>query len=141
MSNNKKPIHFLVFKILGGVGIAVVITAFVLIFKGFGDFETNSFMIGSMMLPFGAIITALGIVIGFKPEFTKMRAKSIKYIQQENKEDLTDIARGTAEIMSDAVEETSRAIRNGLQSSKYCKHCGAQIDADSVFCNKCGKEQ
>ena len=23
----------------------------------------------------------------------------------------------------------------------YCKYCGAEIDADSKFCNKCGKEQ
>ena len=141
MSNNKKPIHFLVLKILGVVGIALVITAFVLIFKGFGDFETNNFMIGSMLLPFSIAMTAIGIFGGFKPELAKMRTKSIKYIQQENKDDLADIASGAAEIISGAVTETSRAVKDGLQDSKYCKHCGAQIDADSVFCNKCGKEQ
>lgn len=23
----------------------------------------------------------------------------------------------------------------------YCKHCGTQIDDDSIYCNKCGKQQ
>ena len=27
------------------------------------------------------------------------------------------------------------------EGKMYCKHCGAEIDADSKFCNHCGQEQ
>lgn len=141
MSDNKKPIHFLILKIVGLIGIALVVMGLIFIFTGFGDFESNSFMIGGMLLPFGAIMTGIGISIGFSPEFAKMRTKATKYIQQENKEDLTDIASNRADIMSGAVKKTAQAVKEGLEDSVYCRHCGAEIDADSVFCKKCGKSQ
>lgn len=141
MKENKKPIHFLIFKILGFVFALVSIFGFILVFKGFGDAESNKFMIGGFMSTFGLFLTSVFLVNGFKPEIAKMHAKSTKYIQQENKQNLTDIANTTADISGEAITKTTRAIKKGLRDTKFCKHCGAEIDADSKFCNSCGGEQ
>ena len=141
MSNNNKPKCFIIFKIVGFIGIILAIAGFVLTFVGFGEFESNNFMIGGLMATFGLFIGVSGLVIGFRPEITKASTQSIKYIQQENKEDLKDIASTAAEIASEAITKTATAIKTGLDDKMFCKHCGEKIDSDSKFCNKCGKEQ
>ena len=135
-----RPRHFWIFKIIGVIGAVATVTGIVLTVTGFGDFESNNFMIGSFVAVIGVMMTALGITIGFGPEIAKARAKTLRYIQEENKEDLTAIANNSAEIMSDAVSKTANAIANGVQKTMFCKHCGARIDADSTFCSRCGKE-
>ena len=140
-NKNQKPQHFLVFKILGFAFLIVVIAGFVLIFKGFGNFENNNFMIGGFIVTFGVFLTFIFLVRGFSPEIAKMRAKSIRYIQQQNKEDLTEIANTSADISSEAITKTAKAVKKGLKDTMFCKHCGAQIDSDSTFCKSCGKEQ
>lgn len=139
---NKKPKHFLVFKIIGFFGIGLAIAGFILTFTGFGNFENNNFMIGGFMATFGLFIGIVCLMFGFRPEITKMSTKSAKYIQEANKENLTDIANISADIYDEAIAHTAKAIKKGVEEEKiYCKHCGAKIDADSKFCNKCGKEQ
>jgi len=138
---NNKPKHFIIFKIIGLIGIILAIIGFVLTFVGFGDFESNNFMIGGFLTTFGMFIGISCLIIGFRPEITKMSAKSAKYIQQENKEDFRDIASNTAEIASEAITKTTTAIKKGLDDKIFCKYCGEKIDSDSKFCNKCGKEQ
>ena len=93
------------------------------------------------MSTFGLFLTVAFLATGFRPEITKMTTKSARYIQQENKEDLTGIANTTADIASGAITKTTRAIKKGIKDTKFCKHCGAEIDADSKFCNNCGGEQ
>ena len=137
---NNQPRHFLIFKIVGVVGIVVAVTGIILTIVGFGDFESNKFMVGSLLGAFGSMVASVGLTMGFSPEIAKIKAKSARYIQEENKEDLTAIANNAAEIMSDAVSKTSGAIANGVQKTMFCKHCGAKIDADSTFCSQCGKE-
>ncbi len=139
---NKKPVYFLILKIVGFLGIALFVFGLVLAIKGFGDFESNNFMIGSLISTFALALGIGCLVSGFKPEITKMTIKSSKYIQQENKEELKEIVDTTAEIAKDAVSTTSKAIKDGFTNDKrFCKYCGAQIDSDSIFCNKCGKKQ
>ena len=82
---NKKPKHFLIFKIAAVLGVIALIGGIVLSVSGFGNFESNSFMIGGLLTAFGVMITGAGVFIGFGPEFAKMRTKSVKYIQQETK--------------------------------------------------------
>ena len=135
-----RPRHFWIFKIIGVIGAVATVTGIVLTVTGFGDFESNNFMIGSFVAVIGVMMTAFGIAIGFGPEIAKARAKTLRYIQEENKDDLTAIANNSAEIMSDAVSKTANAIANGVQKTMFCKHCGARIDADSTFCSRCGKE-
>lgn len=135
-----QPKHFLVFKIIGIVGAILTVVGIILSVVGFGDFERNNFMIGGFMTGIGVMMTALGFMIGFSPEIAKARAKTVRYIQEENKEDLTAIANNNAEIMSDAVSKTASAFANGVQKTMFCKHCGERIDSDSTFCSHCGKE-
>ena len=53
----QKPKQFLVFKMIGFVGLAVLVTAIVLVVKGFNDLESPNFMIGTMLAPFGLFAT------------------------------------------------------------------------------------
>ena len=139
---NKKPIHFLVLKIIGCISIITAIVGIILTVNGFGDFESNNFMIGGIITTSGIFLGIPCLVIGFQPEITKVSVKSKQYIQQENKENLTDIANTQAEILQGAITKTTAAVKNGLDEDKmYCKHCGKMIDADSKYCSKCGKEQ
>ena len=110
--------------------------------EGFDDFETNNFMIGSLLTPIGLFAGVSGFAIGFKPEITKMTVKSAKYIQKENQNDLNEIANTTADIAKDAVTTTTKAVAHGItnEETMFCKHCGAKIDVDSKFCKSCGKE-
>ena len=140
-NRNPKPKHFLLFKILGSVFAVVAVIGFILVFTGFGNFENNNFMLGGFMSTFGLFSSITFLMIGFRPEITRMNTKSARYIQQENKEELTDIANTTADIASGAISSTTKAIKKGLRDAKFCKHCGAEIDADSKFCNSCGGEQ
>ena len=133
-----KPKHYLVFKILAVIFAAVSVWGIVLSVKGFGDFESNNFMIGSMIMPFGVFLTVTCGLIGFKSEMMKMSTKSAKYIQQENKEDLADIAKTHAEIQKEAVKTTAGAVKEGLTDTKSCKVCGAKVDEDAKFCEYCG---
>ena len=134
------PRHFLIFKIIGVIGAVATVTGIVLAIDGFGDFESNNFMIGSFVAVIGVMMTSFGITIGFSPEIAKARAKTLRYIQEANKEELTAIANNSAEIMGDAVSKTANALANGVQKTMFCKHCGERIDIDSTFCSYCGKK-
>ena len=65
-----------------------------------------------------------------------------KEIYNKHEDDLKDIADANARINKGAVKETARAFKEGFteNSKTYCKYCGAEIDSDSVYCNKCGKK-
>lgn len=139
--SDKKPQHLLIFKIIGIFGIILAVIGFAFIFTGFGDFESNNFMLGIFMPPFGLFIGVSCSLIGFMPEIKKMQTKTLKYVQEENKDDLTEIANTTADIVDDAITQTAKAMKKGLTDTKFCKYCGKEIDADSKFCSHCGKEQ
>lgn len=137
----KKPIHYLVFKILAAVFLVVTVVGLILLFTGFGDFETDNYLYGIFILPVGFGGMMSFAFLGFKPEIAKMSARSARYIQEQNKEDLQGLASTGAEIHSEAVKTTARAVKEVLSDTKYCKHCGAKIDEDSRFCKECGGEQ
>ena len=138
---NKKPIVFLIFKIVGFLGVALAIAAIALAMRGFGNFESNNFMIGSILFPIGLFIGVMGLVFGFRPEIARLNAKTAKYVQSEIKDDLADIATANAEICAQAATTVAKAVKDGLDDTIFCKYCGAKIDADSAFCKKCGKPQ
>ena len=139
--SDKKPKHFIILKIVGFIGIAVAIIGFILSVTGFGDFESNNFMIGGTLASLGLFVSVPCLVLGFRPEISKMNVKTQKWIQDQNKEDLTDIASTKADISKEAITTTIKAVKDGWQNEIYCKHCGEKIDADSKFCKACGKEQ
>lgn len=108
---------------------------------GFGDFYSNNFIIGGFITVIGLFIGLGCLVSGFHPEIAKMQAKSVKYIRENNKEDLKDIASNSAHISSDAIVTVTKSVKKGLEDTMFCKHCGVEIDKDSKFCKSCGKEQ
>ena len=136
-----KPNHYLIFKIIGFIGIIVSVIGLVLVFTGFGNFENNNFMLGGFMFTFGMAGGIGCLMVGFRPQIAKMQIQSMKHIQEQNKQDMIDIANNTADITKTMITKTTQAVAEGLNNTMYCKHCGAQIDSDSKFCNKCGKEQ
>ena len=140
-NKNQPPKHLKIFKVLGILFIVVAVAGIVLSITGFGNFENKSFMIGGFMTTFGLFLGATFTMFGFKPEMTKLSTRTARYIQEQNKEDFTQMASNTADITSDAVTRTTRAVKKGLKEQMYCKHCGAEIDRDSKFCKECGEEQ
>ncbi len=141
MKMNKSPKTLLIFKILGFLALATAIYGAYLSITGFGDFTTHNFMIGGILSCFGFFCAFVFLGLGFYPEMTRFSTKLAKHVQEENREDLRDIATGVAEISADAVEITAEAVKRGLSDTVYCKKCGEKIDADSVFCKNCGEKQ
>ena len=71
MSDNNKPTHLFIFKVVGFIGIFVAIIGFILTFKGFGDFEHNYFMLGGAMSTLGIFVGVSFLVLGFRPEIRR----------------------------------------------------------------------
>lgn len=136
----KKTYIFMVFKLVGVIGVIIFVIGAIKIFTGFGDFENNNFMIGSFMLPIGLFLSVFGFIQGFKPEITKQTLKTTKFIQEENEDELQQIITKNAEIHSEAITNTAKAVKSGLNETMYCKYCGEKIDIDSQFCKHCGNK-
>lgn len=135
---NDKPIIFLILKIIAPIMLLIGITLIVLGVTT-GDFGPNV----KMFIP-GILLTAFSIpcfIIGFIPEISRAEIKMIKHLQQENKEDLTDIANTRAEIKSEAISNVASSVKKGFKDTKFCKHCGKKIDSDAKFCSECGEKQ
>ena len=137
---NNKPKHFTLFKVIGFVGAIIAIIGIINLISGFGDFTTHNFLIGMFLFPIGMFVGVMFLSLGFRPELTKMATKSAKYIQEENKQVLKDIVSTSAEITSEAVTTTAKAVKEGLKDTMYCKHCGKLIDKDSIYCKECGNK-
>ena len=136
----KKPYIFMVLKLVGVIGVIIFVIGAIKIFTGFGDFENNNFMIGSFMLPIGLFLSVFGFIQGFKPEITKQTLKTTKFIQEENEDELQQIITKNAEIHSEAITNTAKAVKSGLNETMYCNYCGEKIDIDSQFCKHCGNK-
>ena len=52
----EKPKHLKTLKIIGFIGVAVGIFGFILAISGFGDFNTNNFMIGGFLELSGCLL-------------------------------------------------------------------------------------
>lgn len=76
-------------------------------------------------------------------KYGNIAAKAQNNIITNNEEILKDTANKSANIHKDAVKTIAHSVKEGLTDNNkvYCKYCGAQIDEDSKFCKKCGKQQ
>ena len=160
-NKNQEPKMFKVLRILAPCLLFVGVLLIVLgctVFRadksvGDGDMANLGLIIPGIFIAF---LSVPSFFIGFMPKISKTMARANMYIseevapemikthkriQQENKEDLTDISNTGADISSEAITKTTRAIKKGLKDTKFCKHCGTEIDADSTFCKSCGGEQ
>ena len=137
--NNKK--RYVIFGIVALVGVILLITSIILLITGFGDFESNNYLIGMFLLPFSLMAVVISIVVGFRPLIMKRTIQRVKKLQEEMQEDLTDMATLNAQINSQAVKTTVKAVKEGLKDVKFCPYCGAEMNKEFKFCPTCGKEQ
>ena len=126
------------------------------------------FLVPSLLLLFPGLFCC---VFTFAPLAQKHSIKTQKYIQESSRDDLTDIMSTGLGIgidaTSNAIDENeydlrniadksagimagpmatmagsiSRGIKEGAKDTKFCKHCGSEIDRDSKFCSECGGQQ
>ena len=81
-----------------------------------------------------------------KDDLAKLSGTAVgikKQILDENEEILTNLAHKEANIRNVGIKSAAKAVKEGLTEANniYCKYCGAEIESDSNFCKKCGKEQ
>ena len=147
-NKNEEPKFFRILRIVAPclliVGVLLIVLSWTVFSKETWAGKDPSW---GMFIPgvIAAFFSLPTFFMGFMPKLSKTMAKANIYItkgiQQENKRDLTDIANTTADISGEAITKTTRAIKKGFKDTKFCKHCGTEIDADSKFCNSCGGEQ
>ena len=95
--------------------------------------------LGMFILLPGIFITIVGcmirFIVGNQRNIIAYQAQQVMPIAQEGIEKM-------APSIGTAAKEISKGIKEGMSddNTTYCKYCGAVIDADSNFCNKCGKQ-
>ena len=92
------------------------------------------------MVMFGIVITIVGCMIRF------VVANQRKIMAYQTQQAMPIVKEGFEEMsptLGKAAKEIAKGVKEGVADGEtmFCKHCGALIDADSKFCNKCGKEQ
>lgn len=160
MEKVQEPKHLKVLRILGilflVVGIVLIVLGAVVFRENFGFEPDPSFsqingsnsqpdtipnfkiLIPGVMLVFVSISL---LVMGFMPKIQSLAIKHARYVQDQNKDALSEMASAQADIGSEAITKVSKSVKEGFADHKYCMHCGAEIKADSKFCPYCGKEQ
>ncbi len=146
---NKLPKIFLIMRIvsivLAVVGLSLLIVGLCVNVPEMSDDGWFGSSQQKMGLCFGGgvclIFSLVTAIWSFTPAIQRVAIKTQKYVMNENKEDLSEIADTSADISQNAITKTAKAVKNGLKDTKFCKHCGKEIDADSVFCRHCGKKQ
>ena len=141
-----KPKIFLVLRIIGfvllAVGITLIIVGAVQKVPSMGEPGWFGGETAKHGMIFGGVACCMFscpmIIISFTTHISKTMIKTSRYIQEENKQDLTDLASTNADIVGDSITKTVRSIRKGFKDEKFCKYCGSQIDEDSKFCSQCG---
>lgn len=153
--------------ILATVGVILLVSGLSMNVPGFGEdgwFDASSRQGEIIFGGVGCIMFAVPLfLVSFYPKLAKIGIQTGKYILHDNKKDLEDLgataggisARTTKRVLDENEEEIShivnkgaemlgsgvRKIKSELNEKKiFCKHCGASIDADSTFCNRCGKQ-
>lgn len=137
----KRPKFYRTLKILAIAFFAIAITLVVI---GCTVARIDGLIPNFALLAPGIILIAVSAVlamIGFSPDLNKLAINMRRTAQMENKDTIQDIANTNAEIATKPITDTVKAVKNGLKDTKYCKHCGAEIDSDSTFCKYCGKQQ
>ena len=140
-NKNEKPKVFTVLKIVAILLLICRATLITLAFTAFYDevlgMDPICFAIGMAAIFFSIPCFLFGVL----PQIQRTSIKVTRYLQEDAEDDLRHIANKTADIASGAVKKTTKAIKNALKDTMYCKHCGAEIDTDSTFCKMCGKQQ
>ena len=137
---NQKPKHLLILKI---VGFTLLIAGIVLTILGVTAFRwehsPNPIFFAPGLIIIGPAIFM--IILGFSSKILNLQVKTIRQFQDESKDDLKAIADNSADIYGESITKAVKAVKKGVNDYVFCKHCGSEIDADSTYCKKCGKQQ
>lgn len=111
----------------------------------FSKFSTTFNIMFVLSLIFFMLVFIFIILMIFSPKFRARimgtQIKATKYMIDDNKNNLKDIAHATGDIVNPQITRTVKAFKDGLKDQNYCKYCGKTIDIDSIFCKHCGKKQ
>lgn len=109
---------------------------------------------GMFLLIPGIFVTVVGAMIRFfvgnHREIMAYQIQQVMPVAQEGIEKVAPtigkVGRTISEEMAPAygkiAQEISKGIKTGMGDTTkiYCKYCGGEIDSDSNFCPKCGKQ-
>lgn len=148
MSKIEEPKVYRVLRILGftllAAGIGLIVAG-IIISQDIDPFESS---LDFTLIAIGmfTVVASIGITIGgFTPKMSALSARTDRYVQEISKRDLKAVADIKADIASEAISKTVKAIKDGVDDkvvdTMFCKYCGKEIDHDSTFCKFCGKEQ
>ena len=128
----------IIFIVVSVISILIFILAVSLIFspKFRGKMLSNQVKASRHMLKY-----SMDDLKEMQKELSDYAISTNKEIMEDNIDDLKDINEMKADIDKNYYKKVAHGIKEGLNDSIYCKHCGQVIDNDSSFCKYCGKEQ
>lgn len=123
---NKYPKHLIVLGCIGAVllvvGIILLIVALTKRVPDMGEDDWFDKQSGKMFTCFcGGALMLIGLVLSFMalmPMFAKLNIKTTKYVANENKGDLTDIADTTGEIVGGATKTLARKCADAFNEAE-----------------------
>ena len=100
-----------------------------------GEFSVPFFILGGFIIIASCMISGSIFLSTKKREMLAYQTQQIRPVAQEGIEKMAPSAGIVA-------KEIVKGFKEGLSDDNgvYCKYCGAQIDLDSNFCKKCGKQ-
>ena len=97
---------------------------------------------GGLFALFGVvfvIVAVVNAVYNFKNATGKNRYSSFDIVDGNEEPDPLNQRYGES-CDSDGYEQQESWSYEGEQESSFCPYCGAKVEDDYVFCNKCGKK-
>lgn len=119
--------------------------------KDFDSFDSIPYyMFGGFIIFATCMISGSIYMIAKRREIIAFSAQQVIPVAQEGMEKVAPtigkVGKTISEEMAPAygkiAQEISKGIKTGMGdvTKTYCKHCGGEIDSDSNFCPKCGKQ-
>ena len=120
------------------IGGLILLGIIIVLLGGFIDPFSKYAPICGILAVLGFGLFAVGIIC-----FNSSHSRQISaYMMQQHMPLSQEYIKKMSPSMGNVAKEITKGIKEGMSAyeSIYCKHCGSQIDADSNFCNKCGKQ-
>lgn len=106
--------------------------------EGWYEAETRKSAFGMLSFVFGIIIPLAMFGTAYGRNISAFNAQQTIPVTQET---IEKMAPSIGKVGGAIAKEVGDTIKESNENQIYCKHCGSQIDEDSKFCKKCGKEQ
>ena len=130
----------ILFIIIGIITLFIMILTFSFIFNP----KTRSKLMGKQL---GMINNLLNdnkdTIVNINETMGGIMVDSQKSILNKHGDGMKEVVTKNANINKEATKIVATAIKEGFSETEkgYCKHCGKNIDKDSLYCKDCGKKQ